>query len=167
MMDMVQTYFSLGSNLGERRKNILSSVALMEEYFSLRATALSSIIETQPWGFESEDAFLNCAVRFDFPLCGISPSLHAHAILRLCKEIEKSLGREVHEPIYDKEGRRIYSSRPIDIDILLYGEERVTSPVLIIPHPLMSQRAFVMEPLLEIASDKVKEAFGDIFQKWL
>ena len=113
---MNRVYFSLGSNLGDRRKNILEAVRLMGERFSemegtdCRPVALSSLIETEPWGFESET----------------SP------------------------PQYDTEGRRIYSSRPIDIDILLYGDETLNTPDLIIPHPRMKERDFVLIPLHEI-----------------
>lgn len=165
-MNKVELYFSLGSNLGDRKQNILSSIEKMEEYFSLDAI-VSSIIETEPWGFECDQPFLNCAVRFDFPQCGISPFLHSHCILGFCKSIETWLGREVREPLYDNNGHRIYSSRPIDIDILLYGEEKILSSILTIPHPLMQERSFVMEPLLEIASPQIKQSFSGLFESWL
>ena len=146
---MNRVYFSLGSNLGDRRKNILEAVRLMGERFSemegadCRPVALSSLIETEPWGFESEDKFLNCAVRFDL---NSSP----HDILKTVKSIERRLGRETSPPQYDTEGRRIYSSRPIDIDILLYGNETLNTPDLIIPHPRIQERDFVLMPLREI-----------------
>ncbi|MCR4823919.1 MAG: 2-amino-4-hydroxy-6-hydroxymethyldihydropteridine diphosphokinase, partial [Bacteroidales bacterium] len=74
-------------------------------------------------------------------------------LLRICKRIEREMGRR-DAPEYDAEGRRIYHDRPIDIDILLYGDERVDTPDLQIPHPLMQQREFVMRPLREIFEQK-------------
>lgn len=144
-----EVYFSLGSNLGDRRKNILEAVRLMGERFSemegveCKPVALSSLIETEPWGFESGDKFLNAAVRFDL-------MVSAHDILKTVKSIERQLGRETKSPSYDSEGRRIYSSRPIDIDILLYGDEKIDTPELTVPHPRMHERDFVLTPLREI-----------------
>lgn len=146
---MNRVYFSLGSNLGDRRKNILEAVRLMGERFSemegvvREPVALSSLIETEPWGFESENKFLNAAVRFDL-------SSSPHDILVAIKSIERRLGRKTKSPAYDTEGRRIYSSRPIDIDILLYGDEKIETRDLIIPHPRMHERDFVLIPLREI-----------------
>ncbi len=145
----VSVYFSLGSNLGDRCGNILEAVRLMGERFSemegvnCKPAAMSSLIETEPWGFESDDKFLNAAVRFDLTS---SP----HDILRAIKSIERQLGRETTSPVYDSEGNRIYASRLIDIDILLYGDEKISTPDLIIPHPRMYERDFVLIPLREI-----------------
>lgn len=145
----VPVYFSLGSNLGDRRKNILEAVSLMGERFSemegteRQPVALSSLIETEPWGFESDDKFLNAAVRFDLTS---SP----HRILEAVKGIERHLGRETLPPVYDSSGHRIYSSRIIDIDILLCGDMKIDTPELTIPHPRMHERDFVLIPLREI-----------------
>ncbi len=142
-------YFSLGSNLGDRRKNILEAVRLMGERFSemegteRQPVALSSLIETEPWGFKSGDNFLNAAVRFDL---NSSPN----EILETVKGIERSLGRETLPPAYDSAGRRIYRSRTIDIDILLCGDIKMDTPELTIPHPGMMERDFVLTPLREI-----------------
>lgn len=145
----VRVYFSLGSNLGDRRRTILAAIRMMGEAFSAleghecRPLSVSSIIETEPWGFESENRFLNCAVCFTL---SISPLDILHAV----KNIEAALGRENREPVYDSDGRRIYSSRPIDIDILLYGDLNLDTPELKIPHPRMWEREFVLIPLKEI-----------------
>ncbi len=145
----VPVYFSLGSNLGDRRQNILEAVRLMGERFSemedieRKPVALSSLVETEPWGFESDNKFLNAAVRFDLES---SP----HDILKTVKDIERSLGRKTLPPAYDPDGRRIYSSRPIDIDILLFGDLKINTPELTIPHPRMFEREFVLVPLREI-----------------
>lgn len=145
----VPVYFSLGSNMGDRRRYILEAVRLMGERFSdmedveRKPVALSSLIETEPWGFESDDKFLNAAVRFDL-------SSSPQDILSAVKSIERLLGRETKAPVYDSEGKRIYFSRPIDIDILLYGNETIITPNLVIPHPRMHERDFVLIPLREI-----------------
>ncbi len=144
-----EVYFSLGSNLGDREAALRRALSLMEERFSAlegderKIVKLSSFLETEPWGFEAPTSFLNCAVRFDLA----SP---AEEILRVCKEIERQMGRNTAEPSYDSEGKRIYESRPIDIDILLCGNERIQTPSLTVPHPLMTERDFVMTPLREI-----------------
>ena len=147
--EVVPVYFSLGSNMGDRRASILEAVRLMGETFSAaegvlrEPVAMSSLIETEPWGFESEDKFLNCAVRFDL---GLAP----HDVLRAVKGVERRLGRDSLPPRYDNEGRRIYMSRPIDIDILLYGSLEIDTPELTVPHSRMYERDFVLIPLREI-----------------
>ena len=78
-------------------------------------------------------------------------------ILEICKDIEKRLGR-VGEPEYDAEGKRIFKSRPIDIDILLFGDSRIDCPELTVPHKLMYERDFVMVPLREIAGQAGNDA---------
>ena len=147
--EVVPVYFSLGSNMGDRRASILEAVRLMGETFSAaegvlrEPVAMSSLVETEPWGFESENLFLNCAVRFDL---GLAP----HDVLRAVKGVERRLGRDSLPPRYDNEGRRIYMSRPIDIDILLYGSLEIDTPELTVPHPRMYERDFVLIPLREI-----------------
>ena len=121
-------------------------------------TAVSSLLETEPWGFESEDKFLNAAVRYQLRLRkGYNPEAEGLMILEICKDIEKRLGR-VGEPEYDAEGKRIYKSRPIDIDILLFGDSRIDCPELTVPHKLMYERDFVMVPLREIAGQAGNDA---------
>ena len=112
---------------------------------------VSSLLETDPWGFESEDKFINAAVMYELELPkGYNPEAEALMILEICKDIERKLGR-TGTPQYDEKGDRIYTSRPIDIDILLYGDVVMHTPELTIPHPLMMQREFVWRPLQEIA----------------
>ena len=153
-METREVYFSLGSNLGDREAALRKALGLMEERFSaLEGTSrnivkLSSFLETEPWGFEAPTPFINCAVRFDLE----SP---AEEILRVCKEIEREMGRSNSGPRYDSEGKRIYESRPIDIDILLCGDERIQTPTLTVPHPMMRERDFVMIPLREILPPEV------------
>ena len=113
-------------------------------------TAVSSLLETEPWGFESEDKFLNAAVRYQLRLRkGYNPEAEGLMILEICKDIERKLGR-TGKPQYDERGERIYTDRPIDIDILLFGDNKIDCEELTVPHKLMYERDFVMIPLNEI-----------------
>lgn len=115
--------------------------------------AVSSIIETKPWGFECDQDFMNAAVLYELDLPrNFNPEAEGLMILEICKGIERRLGR-TGEPLYDDEGRRVYTSRPIDIDILLLGNESIDCEELTIPHKLMYERDFVMIPLREILTD--------------
>ena len=144
-MKLVPVYFSLGTNQGDRQARIEEALRRLDVAIGRPYEALSSIIETPSWGFEGPD-FLNCVVRY-------RTARQPHTLLRICKRIERAMGRR-DAPEYDAEGRRIYHDRPIDIDILLYGDERIDTPDLQIPHPLMQQRDFVMRPLREIFEQK-------------
>ena len=144
-MKSVPVYFSLGTNQGDRRAQIDEALRRLDAAIGRPYEALSSIIETPSWGFVGPD-FLNCVVRY-------RTARRPRTLLKICKKIERAMGR-TGGPEYDAEGRRIYHDRPIDIDILLYGDERVDEPDLQIPHPLMEQRDFVMRPLREIFAQK-------------
>ena len=112
--------------------------------------AVSSFIETEPWGFESNESFVNAAVLYELNLMkGYNPEAEALMILETCKDIERKLGR-TGEPQYDERGERIYTDRTIDIDILLFGDNRIDCDELTVPHKLMYERDFVMRPLREI-----------------
>lgn len=113
-------------------------------------TAVSSLLETEPWGFESEGKFLNAAVRYQLRLRnGYNPEAEGLMILEICKDIERRLGR-TGKPQYDEKGERIYADRPIDIDILLFGDNKIDCEELTVPHKHMYDRDFVMIPLREI-----------------
>ena len=144
-MKQRDVYLSLGSNLGDRRANIDEALRRLDRAIGRPYDALSSIIETPSWGFDGPD-FLNCVVRY-------RTARRPETLLKICKRIERAMGRR-GVPEYDAEGRRIYRDRPIDIDILLCGDERVDTPELQVPHPLMHERDFVMRPLAEIFRQK-------------
>lgn len=133
----------MGSNLGDRRMNIMRAIELIGERVG-RVTQCSSLIETEPWGFESENNFLNGVI-----LC--ETTLTPRQVLRKTQKIERDLGRikktNSQRPTLNSQ---LYSDRPIDIDILLYDDLTVDEPDLKIPHPLMQEREFVMIPLKEI-----------------
>ena len=116
--------------------------------------ALSSFIETEPWGFESDESFVNAAVLYELDFMkGYNPEAEGLMILGICKDIERRMGR-TGAPQYDEKGERIYTSRPIDIDILLFGDNRIDCEELTVPHKLMYERDFVMVPLNEIIKYK-------------
>ena len=134
---MAIAYLGLGSNLGRREDFLRQAIEALEQTAG-RLLKCASFIETAPWGFTSSHRFLNGAV-----LCLTEKS--PREVLRLTQAIERELGRKT------KTGAtRRYSDRPIDIDILLYDDLTMDEPDLKIPHPLMTERDFVMIPLNEI-----------------
>ena len=148
--EMVDLYLSLGSNQGDRAQNIENAVSLLNVELRTPYKSISSLLETEPWGFESDEKFLNAAVHYQLRLKkGYNPEAEGLMILEICKDIESRLGR-TGEPEYDAEGKRIYHSRPLDIDILLLGDNNIDCPELTVPHRLMYERDFVMIPLKEI-----------------
>jgi len=125
-------YVGLGSNLGDRE-------ALLRRAAELIGTArLSSIRETEPWGFEDQPRFLNAVAELD-------TGLTARRLLDRLLEVERLLGRE-------RTGPR-FGPRTIDLDLLLFGEETIDEPGLVVPHPRLHERRFVLEPLAELAPD--------------
>jgi 2-amino-4-hydroxy-6-hydroxymethyldihydropteridine diphosphokinase len=159
-MAFVSVYLGLGSNLGDRRKNLERALTLLDEGFGRHYTALSRMIETKAWGFKG-DKFLNACVLYRIYRKG-SPEEQGHEILALCKEIERTLGRD-EKPEYDADGNRIYHNRTIDIDILFYGTEHIDTEDLTVPHPLIAERDFVKIPLAEIAKPSLRNAFPEYF----
>lgn len=145
-MESREVYLSLGSNLGDRRSNLDTAVALLSESFGHGYKRISSVIETRSWGFSGAD-FLNMAVVYD-------TTLEPLEILHICKSVESRMGRPVRDAEYDSTGKRIYRDRIIDIDILLIGEEVISLPELTVPHPRMNERDFVLIPLRQILVKK-------------
>ena len=146
----VELYLSLGSNQGDRELNIEHAVSMLNVELKTPYKAISSLIETEPWGFESSRKFMNAVVLYELDLPeGYNPEAEGLMILEICKDIERRMGR-TDEPQYDERGERIYSDRPIDIDILLFGNNEIDCPELTVPHKHMNERDFVMIPLKEI-----------------
>ena len=146
----VQLYLGLGTNQGNRELNIEHAVAMLNVELKTPYKAISSLIETEPWGFESQQKFLNAVVLYELDLPeGYNAEAEGLMILEICKDIERRMGR-TGETQYDEKGERIYSDRPIDIDILLLGDNKIDCPELTVPHKLMYERDFVMIPLNEI-----------------
>ena len=160
-MERVDVFLGLGSNLGERELNLLKAMNLLDQAFGMHPERISRIVQTPAWGFEGPD-FLNLCVLYR-PVRKGTAAAHATEILDQVKAIEKALGR-TEEPLFDSQGRRVYHNRIIDIDILLYGTEKIQTDRLTIPHPLIGERDFVKKPLLEISKPAVREAFPEIFE---
>lgn len=160
---MIHLYLSLGSNMGDRRANIESALALLDKAFETGYARLSEIIETPAWGFEGDD-FLNCAAMYALPFRRGGVEKQALEILDTVKSVERQLGRD-GDPEYDSAGHRIYRARPIDIDILFFGTHRIDHPCLQVPHPLIAEREFVRIPLEEIANERLRRAFPALFKR--
>lgn len=131
-----QVYLGLGSNLGDKVWNLSEAIRLIAERVG-QVVRQSSFIETEPWGFRSDNTFLNAVI-----LCETDKT--PREVLLLTQQIERDMGRR------QKSVSVGYIDRTIDIDILLYDDLTVDDPDLKIPHPLMHQRDFVMRPLEEI-----------------
>ena len=156
-MKKVPLYLSLGSNQGNREQNIEYAISMLNIELKTPYKAVSSLIETEPWGFDSDEKFLNAVIMYEIVLPkGYNPEAEGLMILEKCKMIERKLGR-TGEPQYDAAGKRIYTSRPIDIDILLLGDDRIECEELTVPHKLMWERDFVMVPLREIAGNDLNQ----------
>ena len=150
----VGLYLGLGSNQGDRALNIEHAVSMLNVELKTPYKAISSLLETEPWGFESQEKFMNAVVLYELELPeGYNPEAEGLMILEICKDIERRMGW-TGEPQYDEKGERVYKDRPIDIDILLFGDNRIDCPELTVPHKLMYERDFVMIPLKEI-NDKL------------
>lgn len=133
---MHKVFFSLGTNLGDREEMLRRAIEQINEKIGT-VMRQSSFYDTAPWGFQSDNRFLNAAV-----CC--ATELSPHDVLSMTQEIERSMGRTV------KSVNGQYHDRIIDIDILLYDDITIDTPELKIPHPLMHERDFVMIPLREI-----------------
>lgn len=133
---MAIAFVGLGTNIGNRRKNLIAASCLLAERVG-DVVRLSTFSETEPWGFESENQFLNAVIELR---TSFSPS----QLLNETKRIEIEMGRS-------EKTQDAYRDRIIDLDILLYDDQIVESTELTIPHPLMQERKFVMQPMAEIA----------------
>ena len=141
---MAIAYLALGTNIGNKRRNMIPAAALLAERVG-DVLALSGFYETEPWGFQSENTFLNAALQLD-------TSLSPLELLKATQEIEIEMGRT-------QKSNGAYHDRIIDIDILLYDDLVLQTPELTLPHPLMHERLFVMEPLAEIAPNVIHPVF--------
>ena len=134
-------YLGLGTNLGDKEQNLRMSIKKIEERIG-NVVSLSAFYATAPWGFSSENSFLNAAVCVETTLLPLQ-------VLEETQRIERELGRT------EKSVNGLYADRLIDIDLLLYDDRVMDAEGLILPHPLMTPRRFVMEPLSEISPEVV------------
>ena len=142
-------YIALGTNMGERRDNIETAINSLKSLPMTSVTAVSKIYETAPIGFTAQDNFYNAVVK-------VETSLSAFTLLGACLGIEAAMGRirgTVNGP------------RIIDLDLLLYENEKYDTKELILPHPRMCERAFVLYPLCDVLDDekykKLRDSIGD------
>ena len=133
---MTAVYLGLGANLGNREANLRMALSAMTRM--VRVEAVSALYETDPVGGPAQPQFYNAA-------CAIDAGLDPLPLLRFLRSIEKEVGR--------RPGGERMGPRPIDIDILFYGDVTLDDPQLTLPHPRLHERAFVLAPLAEIAAD--------------
>ncbi len=148
-------YLGLGTNLGDKEQNLHLAIKYIEERIG-NIISLSAFYTTAPWGFDSDNSFLNAAI------C-VETAFLPFELLDVTKSIESFLGRK------RKSMQGVYADRLIDIDLLLYEDFVISTKELTLPHPLMEQRLFVMEPLAEIAPGLLhpvlRESMLDLYKK--
>ena len=130
---MARAYVGIGSNLGDRETTIRQGLALLAKRVDV--VAVSSLRETEPWGYADQPPFLNGAAAVD-------ATLPARELLEVLLDVERELGRT-------RDGPR-FGPRTIDLDLLLYGCEEIDEPGLVVPHPRLHERLFALEPLAEL-----------------
>lgn len=146
---MTVAYVALGGNQGDRLAHLERAVSEMAK--SVTVTALSKIYETEPLGFADQPWFLNAVVAVD-------TELSARALLAILQEIELKLGKAT--PFLN-------GPRTLDLDMLLYGDEVIDGPTLVVPHPRMHERAFVLRPLADVAGHVVHPTIGKAIRELL
>ena len=145
----VRAYLSLGTNLGDRLANLVGAVRAIDATDAFDVTAVSPVYETAPLGpgggvVAGQPPYLNCALAVDVRVGAV-------ASRALTAQIERAMGRGAH-------GR--WESRVIDIDLVLFGEERIATPELTVPHARMIERAFVLRPLVDLYANVTAPGFG-------
>lgn len=152
---MALVYLSLGSNKGDRVGYIQQANSLLNGFESINVVQSSSLYETEPWGVESENWFVNAVVQ-------VRTSLSPRLLLAQCQKVEALLGRN-----REQEGK--YGDRNIDIDILFYDNLIMNEPDLVIPHKYMHERAFTLVPMLELAPEMIhpvfKKSINDLYEE--
>ncbi len=136
----MRAYIGLGGNRGDRRSYLVRALELLGEDADIRVAGVSTFRDTDPVGYVDQPRFLNA-------VAAVETDLPARELLERLLAVERVLGRE-------RTGPR-YGPRTIDLDLLLYGDEEIDEPGLVVPHPRLAERSFVLEPLAELAPDLV------------
>lgn len=144
---MAKVYLGLGTNLGDKEQNLHIAVDKIQERIG-KVISLSAFYATEPWGFVSDNIFLNAA-------CCAETVLSPLEVLNETQLIEQEIGR-----LQKSADDGSYTDRLIDVDLLLYDDLKMNSDSLTLPHPLMAKRLFVMEPLAEIVPNMIHPALG-------
>jgi 2-amino-4-hydroxy-6-hydroxymethyldihydropteridine diphosphokinase len=139
--DDVEALLGLGCNVGDVRPTLDRAVALFADGTQVKLIARSSDYRTPPWGVTDQPPFINCAI-------AVEAALSPHALLHRALSVERALGR-------DRAREERWGPRLIDIDLLTYGDLSLNEPDLVLPHPRLFERAFVLVPLAEIAPDRL------------
>ena len=146
-------FIGLGSNLGNRKENINKAIELLKNTKGIKIIKTSSIIETEPYGKTDQPNFLNCVIE-------INTEINPEHLLEICNKIENELGRIRKEK---------WGPRTIDLDILFIDDFVIRTPDLVVPHPEVHLRNFVLTSLMEIAPDFIHPVFNktikEIYQK--
>lgn len=148
---MRRAYLSVGSNIGDRLYHLKEAIRGLHTHDQISVLSVSSIYETAPVGYTEQADFLNIAA-------GIETELGAHELLAVCQKIERELGR-----VRDIR----WGPRIVDLDILLYNNDNIETGDLVVPHPRMHERAFVLIPLLEVAPTIAHPATEKLFSEEL
>lgn len=138
MSKIIHAAIGLGGNLGDPQSQMQNALALLSSHENIQIESVSHLYKTAPWGNIDQPSFLNACALIKTDIC-------ARQLLKLCLDIEKDLGRVRLER---------WGPRVLDLDVLFYGDEQIDEPGLQIPHPRMTQRAFVMVPLSDVAPEK-------------
>lgn len=141
-----EAWISLGGNQGDTRAIFRESLARLAARPSVIPDVVSSLYRTPPWGYEAQPPFLNAVLR-------LTTGLEAPALLEELQAVETALGRQ-------RDAGRRWGPRPIDLDLLLFGEASICRSELTVPHPRLHQRAFVLAPLCEIDPGRSIPGFG-------
>jgi 2-amino-4-hydroxy-6-hydroxymethyldihydropteridine diphosphokinase len=140
-------YVGVGSNLGDREGTIRRAVERLRDEPEIDVLRVSSLIETEPWGYEDQPRFLNGALE-------LRTSLPPRRLLDVLLAVERTLGRT-------RDAVR-YGPRTIDLDLLLFGQKQIREPGLTVPHPRLHERAFALAPLQELDPDLVIPGQGSV-----
>jgi len=145
----MEIYLSLGSNIGDRKKTIITAIEMLDTNLCSHNIYVSKLYLTAPYGLTQQRDFVNCSLKLD-------TTISARELLNRIQDIERKLGRE----------RLVkWGERTIDIDILFFGDKIIQEPDLIIPHPEIQKRSFVLKPLSELCPDFVHPLLGKTIRK--
>jgi 2-amino-4-hydroxy-6-hydroxymethyldihydropteridine diphosphokinase len=148
---MTVAFVGIGSNVGDRVDFCTRAVRELETASGITVKKVSQLYETSPLGGPPQRSFVNLVVK-------VESDLDARSLLQLCKDIEQRIGREP-SPIR-------WGPRVVDLDLLVFGEEKINEPDLEVPHPRLTERRFALVPLLEIDPD-VTDPWGKRYEDWL
>jgi len=150
MNDPVTAYIALGSNLGDREATVHDAIQRLDSHDDIKVLTVSAMHETEPVGQSGQRRYINAAAK-------LRTTLDPQELLDALLAIERRLGRSRHDC-------QKWGPRTIDLDLLLYGDDVINRPGLVVPHPRMHERSFVLDPLLEIAAAVQHPVLGETIE---